>query len=127
MSLEDLIDNIGTQNFAKANGVFDDLMKSKMSDALDAEQIRLANTVFNGGPEDDDDIKQMKKEIEAEKAAGEYDDMMGMGQDGPGGPGPQDQQPPDNAGAPGAITGNPSEPVEAAIPKKAKSNNGVKK
>ena len=76
---------------------------------------------------DDDDIKQMKKEIEAEKAAGEYDDMMGMGQDGPGGPGPQDQQPPDNAGAPGAITGNPSEPVEAAIPKKAKSNNGVKK
>ena len=76
---------------------------------------------------DDDDIKQMKKEIEAEKAAGEYDDMMGMGQDGPGGPGPQDQQPPANAGAPGAITGNPSEPVEAAIPKKAKSNNGVKK
>ena len=76
---------------------------------------------------DDDDIKQMKKEIEAEKAAGEYDDMMGMGQDGPGGPGPQDQQPPANAGAPGAITGNPSEPVEAAIPKKAKNNNGVKK
>ncbi len=76
---------------------------------------------------DDDDIKQMKKEIEAEKAAGEYDDMMGMGQDGPGGPEPQDQQPPANAGAPGAITGNPSEPVEAAIPKKAKSNNGVKK
>ena len=76
---------------------------------------------------DDDDIKQMKKEIEAEKAAGEYDDMMGMGQDGPGGPGPQDQEPPANAGAPGAITGNPSEPVEAAIPKKAKSNNGVKK
>ena len=56
MSLEDLIDNIGTQNFAKANGVFDDLIKSKMGYALDAEQIRLANTVFNGGPEDDDDI-----------------------------------------------------------------------
>ena len=47
MSLEDLIDNIGTQNFAKANGVFDDLMKSKMTDALDAEQIRLANAIYN--------------------------------------------------------------------------------
>ena len=47
MSLEDLIDNIGTQNFAKANGVFDDLMKSKMADALDAEQVRLANAIYN--------------------------------------------------------------------------------
>ena len=47
MSLEDLIDNIGTQNFAKANGVFDDLMKSKMGDALDAEQVRLANAIYN--------------------------------------------------------------------------------
>ena len=64
---------------------------------------------------DDDDIKQMKKEIETEKAAGEYDDMMGMGQDGQR---PQDQQPSDNAGVPDAITGNPSEPVEAVIPKK---------
>ena len=47
MSLEDLIDNIGTQNFAKANGVFDDLMKSKMADALDVEQVRLANAIYN--------------------------------------------------------------------------------
>ena len=47
MSLEDLIDNIETQNFAKANGVFDDLMKSKMADALDAEQVRLANAIYN--------------------------------------------------------------------------------
>ena len=55
MSLEDLIDNIETQNFAKANGVFDDLMKSKMADALDAEQVRLANTVFNGDDPDEDE------------------------------------------------------------------------
>ena len=47
MSLEDLIDNIETQNFAKANGVFDDLMKSKMADALDVEQVRLANAIYN--------------------------------------------------------------------------------
>jgi hypothetical protein len=73
---------------------------------------------------DDDDIKQMKKEIDAEKAAGEYDDGMGDGQDGGS---PQDQQPPENAGAPGAISDNPSAPVEAAVPGKAKRNNGVKK
>ena len=73
---------------------------------------------------DDDDIKQMKKEIDAEKAAGEYDDGMG---DDQGGDAPQDQQPQDNAGAPGAISDNPSTPVEAAVPGKAKRNNGVKK
>jgi hypothetical protein len=73
---------------------------------------------------DDDDIKQMKKEIDAEKAAGEYDDGMG---DDQGGDAPQDQQPQDNAGAPGAISDNPSAPVEAAVPGKAKRNNGVKK
>ena len=66
----------------------------------------------------------MKKEIDAEKAAGEYDDGMG---DDQGGDAPQDQQPQDNAGAPGAISDNPSAPVEAAVPGKAKRNNGVKK
>ena len=56
MSLEDLIDNIGTQNFAKANGVFDDLMKSKMADALDAEQVRLANAIYNDEDLDGEDL-----------------------------------------------------------------------
>ena len=69
MSLEDLIDNIETQNFAKANGVFDDLMKSKMADALDAEQVRLANAIYNdedldGEEWDDEDDESDEDESE---------------------------------------------------------------
>jgi hypothetical protein len=69
MSLEDLIDNIGTQNFAKANGVFDDLMKSKMADALDAEQVRLANAIYN-----DEDLDGEEWDDEDESDEDEDDD-----------------------------------------------------
>ena len=69
MSLEDLIDNIGTQNFAKANGVFDDLMKSKMADALDAEQVRLANAIYN-----DEDLDGEEWDDEDESDEDDEDD-----------------------------------------------------
>jgi hypothetical protein len=78
MSLEDLIDNIGTQNFAKANGVFDDLMKSKMADALDAEQVRLANAIYNDedldGEEWDEDESDEDESDEDESDEDDEDD-----------------------------------------------------
>ena len=77
MSLEDLIDNIGTQNFAKANGVFDDLMKSKMADALDAEQVRLANAIYNDEDldgEEWDDEDDESDEDESDEDEDEDDD-----------------------------------------------------
>lgn len=81
MSLEDLIDNIGTQNFAKANGVFDDLMKSKMADALDAEQVRLANAIYNdedlNGEEwddEDDESDEDESDEDEDDDDDEYDE-----------------------------------------------------
>ena len=74
MSLEDLIDNIGTQNFAKANGVFDDLMKSKMADALDAEQVRLANAIYNDEDLDGEEWDDEDDESDEDESDEDEDD-----------------------------------------------------
>jgi hypothetical protein len=76
---------------------------------------------------DDDDIKQMKKEMDEELKNGEYDNM-GMGGDDEQQPQPGDEaQPePDKSGQPGVISGVPEKPAEQAIPGKPKRN-GVKK
>lgn len=64
---------------------------------------------------DDDDIKQMSKEIDTERSSGEYDIEPQQGQ----------QDEPDNAGQPGVIDDSP-EPVEQAVPGKPRKN-GVTK
>ena len=74
MSLEDLIDNIGTQNFAKANGVFDDLMKSKMADALDVEQVRLANAIYNDEDLDGEEWDDEDDESDEDESDEDEDD-----------------------------------------------------
>ena len=74
MSLEDLIDNIETQNFAKANGVFDDLMKSKMADALDAEQVRLANAIYNDEDLDGEEWDDEDDESDEDESDEDEDD-----------------------------------------------------
>ena len=71
---------------------------------------------------DDDDIKQMKKEMDEEEKNGEYDAMGGDEQPPVEAPAPAE---PDKRGQPGVISGTP-DPVEQAIPGKLKRN-GVKK
>lgn len=73
---------------------------------------------------DDDDIKQMKKEMDEEEKNGEYDNM-GDDEQQPA-QGVEAQPEPDNSGQPGVISGVPEKPVEQAIPGKPKRN-GVKK
>ena len=54
--LEDLINHSLGQDYNKANQVFGDLMGQKVQDALDQEKIRVADTVFNGYEEPEEDI-----------------------------------------------------------------------
>lgn len=63
MSIEDLINNVVDQDFAKAGPTFQELMQDRMNDALEQEKISVAGSIFNGEePEEevemeaDDDI-----------------------------------------------------------------------
>ena len=68
MDLSTLITNINGKDFAKAQVIFDDMMNAKVTDALDKEKVKLAGQVFNGDPEDDEDLVD---EVEVE---GDEDD-----------------------------------------------------
>ena len=45
MSTNELIDQIGDGDNVKANKTFDNVMKSKLNDALDAKKVELASTI----------------------------------------------------------------------------------
>jgi len=50
--LNDLIDAIQNQNFNSAKDTFDSLLSDKLTDALDAEKIVVADTIFNGAEDE---------------------------------------------------------------------------
>jgi hypothetical protein len=52
MSTEDFIDSIMDKDFNSAQGKFADMMKDRISDALEQQKIAVAGTMF-GEPEDD--------------------------------------------------------------------------
>ena len=56
MDLSTLISNINGKDFAKAQVIFDDMMNAKVTDALDKEKVKLAGQLFNGDPENDEDL-----------------------------------------------------------------------
>ena len=63
-SVEDLINSISGEQALDVSQIFDDLMSSKVSDALEAEKIRVAGEVFNGvSGEEDDDVSE--EEVDA--------------------------------------------------------------
>ena len=47
MSIEDLINNVIDQDFAKAGPTFQELMQDRMNDALEQEKISVAGQIFN--------------------------------------------------------------------------------
>ena len=53
--LNDLIDAIQQQEFNAARGHMDSILNDKLSVALDQEKIAVADTIFNGATEDDDE------------------------------------------------------------------------
>jgi len=56
MSIEDLINNVIDQDFAKAGPTFQELMQDRMNDALEQEKISVAGQIFNNeDPEEEID------------------------------------------------------------------------
>ena len=72
-TLTDFIDAVGTKDFAKAEPMFKDMMTSKVGDALDAEKIALANSVYNDAEEEqlELDIDEIEVEDPVEEISSE--------------------------------------------------------
>ena len=64
--IRDMIQHAMDNEFSKANNIFDDLMTVKLNDVLDQEQIRLADTIYNGVEDEDPDEDQLELDLEAE-------------------------------------------------------------
>lgn len=69
--IENFIDAVLDQDFSKAGPMFSDLLGSKISDALDQEKISVADQIFNGASEDEDEEAE---EMEFEEDDTELDD-----------------------------------------------------
>lgn len=56
--MRDLIQNALDQDFNKANKIFSDVMTVKVQDVLDQEKIKLADNIYNGAEEIEDDEEE---------------------------------------------------------------------
>ena len=78
MSIEDLIDDITRQNFAKAEPHFHTILQSKVDDALAAEKVKVAGHIFNGEEEEqlelDLDDEDEVEELVTDEADAEVDE-----------------------------------------------------
>lgn len=88
----DFINQVIDQDFTKAAPTFNDIITSKMSDALEAERINVAGQIFNGVEDreaedqyeldlddpnednDEDDFEDEELEDAAEEALNDEDD-----------------------------------------------------
>ena len=73
MSIEDLIDDITNQNFAKAEPHFHTILQSKVNDALEAEKVKVAGHIFNGEEEEEQLELDLEDEDEEEVDVDEAD------------------------------------------------------
>jgi hypothetical protein len=53
VGVDDVLAAIQQKNLAQARNHFNDLMGVKVTDALEAEKVRIANTVFNDAEEEE--------------------------------------------------------------------------
>ena len=63
--IQNLIQNAIDQDFNKANNTFNDIMTIKMSDLLDQEKIRIADQMYNG-VEDEEDDGQLELDLDGD-------------------------------------------------------------
>ena len=56
--MRDLIQNALDQDYNKANKIFSDVMTVKVQDVLDQEKIKLADNIYNGAEEIEDDDEE---------------------------------------------------------------------
>lgn len=62
--IEDLIQSATTQDFSAASDIFNDIMSSKMADALEQQKIAVANRIYNGVEPEDEDLELDDEDLE---------------------------------------------------------------
>ena len=66
MEIEDLINTVIDQDFAKAEPTFKDIMSAKIDDALEQEKIAMADIMFNGAEVDEEESADLDDDISDE-------------------------------------------------------------
>ena len=80
-SVDDVLAAIQQKNLAQAKGHFEDLMGAKISDALGAEKIKIADSIFNQraeleAEEAEDEVEDEETELDAENMESEIESMF---------------------------------------------------
>ncbi len=69
LEIRNMIQHAMDDEYSQANNIFKDMMTIKLNDLLDQEQIRIADTIYNGvedEEEDDPNEDQLELDLEAE-------------------------------------------------------------
>lgn len=77
--INDLVQHALDQDYNKANKVFGELMSVKLTDVLDQEKIKLADQIYNGVEDPEEDIEDEDLEDledEDEEDGEESDDQL---------------------------------------------------
>ncbi len=65
LNLNQFVDAIQASNFNNAGDLFNDMLGSKMQDAMDAEKVAVADTIFNNAPEEEEEeIEDLELELD---------------------------------------------------------------
>ena len=75
MEIEDLINSVIDQDFAKAEPTFKDIMTAKMYDALEQEKIAMADIMFNGAEVDEEESAEVDDDITDEDMEAAIDEL----------------------------------------------------
>ena len=83
-TIEDLVRHSLDQDYNKANKVFGDLMSDKLNTVLDQAKMKIAGQIYNGDPEDEEEIEiddeaeedteNKEEEVEGEEETEETED-----------------------------------------------------
>jgi len=65
LNLDNFVDAIQATNYNKAGDLFNDMLGSKMQDALEAEKVNVAANIFNNNGEDID-VEDFELEVDFE-------------------------------------------------------------
>ena len=80
-TIDDLVKHSLAQDYNKANEVFGNVMTTKLADVLDQTKVKLAGQIYNGDPEDEEEIEdeediENEEEVEGEEETEETDDEI---------------------------------------------------
>ena len=72
MDIATLIQNAADGDNVGASTIFDELMKNKVNDALEAEKVKMADVVFNGATDEDPEIED--EDLDEDEDVSDEDD-----------------------------------------------------